>query len=65
MLHHTAVNFNCLAHILIIIASPYNKFLFVEMKSDSRFPLICLLKVYYDSQVLHVLGECSILAISE
>ena len=50
---------------LIVIASPYNKFLFVEMKSDSRFPLICLLKVYYDSQVLHVLGECSILAISE
>ena len=52
------------AHILTIIAFPCNKLALLEIKSASRFSLICFLTIYYDSQVLHEFGEWSILVTS-
>ena len=53
---------NCPDNILKIIAFPCNKLAFLEIKLErfSRFSLICFLNIYFDSQVLHVFGECSI-----
>ena len=51
---------NCSARILKMIAFPCNELAFLEIKSESRFSLICFLNIYFDSQVLHVFGECSI-----
>ena len=47
---------------LIVIAFPCNKLAFLEIKSENRFSLICFLNIHFDSEVLHVFGECSILA---
>ena len=54
---------NCPAHVLIIIAFPCNKFAFLEIKIRKQvsFDLLPKLKICYDSQALHVFGECSVL----